>query len=216
MRRSAHSVVRQLAAISIAVSAGLLEPAPSLARIPEELVADAVDDVADMPSAEERKDVLLLLAHDPRPNVRRRVAESAGDIAREFPIQALELVRRMASDASSSVRSGAATGLYRVLETVPSIQRLEISCQWAVSESPSERAALAAALGLGARVPLADLMIEQLCSDDERSVRLEATRALAERCFEAPAVYRALAERLLTDADRRVRHSARRVLEELG
>jgi HEAT repeat protein len=208
--------LRQLAAISIAVSAGLLDPAPSLARIPEELLADAVDQVDEVVTKDDRRNLLLLLAQDPRDSVRVRVAAAAGGLAADFPNDAHELVRRLARDRSPAVRAAAAVGLCAVLEGVSAIQRLEMGCQWAVSEHLSERTAMANALGLRANVPLADLIMEQLAGDEEREVRTAAAQALVQRCYEAPVAYRALAQRLTADPERRVRRAARRVLEALG
>jgi hypothetical protein len=213
MPKSAQ-VLKQLVALSIAASCGLLNPASSLLRIPRELVEGAIAEADESLPSEERRRVLDLLSHDPRASVRARLAEVVVALWPEPRVEAQEVLRKLSHDDSASVRVAAGTALRTLVESVAPIARLELVCRWAVAEAREERAA--AALALRSRVPVfaSDLVLEQLALDAEPAVRGAAIEAIAHRFHENPELYRRLARDLSRDGDRGVQERALRVLAE--
>jgi HEAT repeat protein len=209
-----NKVLKQLVALSIAASCGLLNPASSLARIPRELVEGAIAEVEDTLPAEERRRVLDLLSHDPRASVRARVAEVVVNLWPEPRVEAQEVLRRLTRDESEEVRSAAGRAFRTLVEKVAPIARLELVCRWAVSESLEERVAAAEALRSSVPVFASDLVLEQLALDPEPAVRRAAVSAMARRFHENRDLYRRVARSLTEDEDHDVRSRAHAVLAE--
>lgn len=207
-------ILKQLVALSIAAGSGLLDPSSSLARIPREQVEGAIAEVDEQLPAEERRRVLELLAHDPRPSVRARLAEVLVTLWPEPRLGAQEVLRRLLHDESEEVRTAAGRGLWALLVNMAPIDQLELVCRWVVADSPEERLALALALRSNVRVFASDLVLEQLAFDAEIPVRRAALDAIAHRFHENPDHYRAVAKQLLHDGDGDVRARARAALEE--
>lgn len=207
-----QSILRHLAAVSIAVSGGAADVRAELSEIPVEVVSEVVDDAeSDDWHPEDRLSVLSLLAQDGRGTVRARVAEAMAALWPAAPPEAEVILRDLAHDRSANVRSGAARGLALALEHASPLERLHLVCEWTISECPAERAALAEALSSRTPVFVTDLVIEQLARDPEAGVRRAALKAAAGHFDERPELYHRVAASLVSDPDRHVRHAARRL-----
>lgn len=213
MPKSAQ-VLKQLVALSIAASCGLLNPASSLLRIPRELVEGAIAEADESLPAEERRRVLDLLSHDPRASVRARLAEVVVALWPEPRVEAQEVLRKLSHDDSAPVRAAAGGALRALVESVAPIARLELVCRWAVAAAGEER--VTAALALRSNVPVfaSDLVLEQLALDADAPVRRAAIEAIAHRFHENPELYRRLARELSRDGDRGVQTRALAALDE--
>lgn len=215
-----HTALRQraftyVAALAIAGGLGLFPAGPRLLRIPEQLMAELVDAVEERDPAwpkEDRRRVLLLLAQDPRPQIRARVAEAASALMPEWSDDANRLLYELALDPIGSVRAGVTRGLEALLAHVSPLERVEILGQWASAENVARREALAIALACPVTTMITDLVIEELSRDGNPRVRTAALRAARQHYQENPAAYAALAEARAADDDARVRRTARRLL----
>lgn len=156
--------------------------------------------------------VLQLLARDPRPAVRGLVAEALGVLPPERDAAARALLRELARDESAHVRSAAALGLARTIHRATPPERIELVCEWALSDDCRDRAAVARALAWPTPVFVTDLVVEQLARDEDSEVRALALQAALSHAHQDPATYRRLATELLTDPHEPVRHAAERVL----
>jgi hypothetical protein len=213
MPKSAQ-VLKQLVALSIAASCGLLNPASSLLRIPRELVENAMAEADESLPAEERRRLLDLLSHDPRASVRARLAEVVVALWPEPRVEAQEVVRKLSHDDSVDVRAAAGVALRSLIASVPPIARLELVCRWAVAEASPERVAAAAALRSHTPVFASDLVLEQLALDREPAVRRAALEAISARFHENPELYRRLVRELSRDEDHGVQARALSALQE--
>lgn len=210
-------VLKHLAALSVAASCGMIDPASSLLEIPADLVTDIVAETEELGwSSEDRARVLHLLTSDPRALVRARVAEAAPNLWLGSPAASERLVRELAKDRSPKVRRAAGQGLAAILERASPIERVELVCQWTVSTNALERAAVARALDSLTPVLVTDLAIEQLAADSSPEVRLCAARAAARHFEENPALYSHVARELASDLNRSVRRTARQLLDRVG
>ncbi len=207
-------VLKQLVALSIAASCGLLNPASSLLRIPRELVEGAMAEADESLPAEERRRLLDLLSHDPRVSVRARLAEVAVSLWPEPRVEAQEVLRKLSQDEAPEVRAAAGVALRSLLSSVPPIARLELVCRWAVAEASQERVAAAAALRSQVPVFASDLVLEQLALDREPLVRRAALEAITARFHENPELYRRLVRDLSRDDDHTVQARALSALQE--
>jgi hypothetical protein len=213
MPKSAQ-VLKQLVALSIAASCGLLNPASSLLRIPRELVEGAIGEADETLPAEERRRVLELLSHDPRATVRARLAEVVVRLWPEPRVESQEVLRKLAHDESATVRSAAGRALRSLIESVAPIARLELVCRWAVAEASAERVAAADALRSSVPVFASDLVLEQLALDAEPTVRRAALEAIARRFHENRDLYGRLVGDLSRDDDPGVQLRAQAALAE--
>lgn len=159
-----------------------------------------------------RQRVLSLLAMDPRPLVRARVAAAASALARDGAEDAASLLDTLARDRSPVVRAEVARAFDTLFAEATPFDRIQLVCRWALSEVRLQREVVARALSAANPVVVADLVIEQLSRDREAAVRWLALRAAAKRYAEAPATYRAIARERVIDPSRRVRRLARRLL----
>jgi hypothetical protein len=118
-------------------------------RIPERLMGELLDAVEEREPSwpkEERRRVLLLLAHDPRPQIRARVAEAASALMPDWSEDANRLLYELALDPIADVRTSASKGLEALLKHVTPIERVEVLCQWAAAGEVARREALGLAL----------------------------------------------------------------------
>ena len=211
-----QGVLKYLAAVAVAFTTGLVDPAPSLLELPAELLGEVVEEVEDdewQPAS--RKLLLTLLAHDPRPFVRGHVAERADILWDDDPVETEILLGVLARDSSPQVRTAAGRGLERILERGSPLDRVMLVAKWTTSDAPSERAAIAAALRGPTPVLIEDLAIDQLARDPTHAVRRLAVEAAARHHPENPDAYARVIARLASDPVRSVRKRARHVLEEL-
>jgi HEAT repeat protein len=213
MPKSAQ-VRKQLVALSIAASCGLLNPASSLLRIPRELVECAIAEADESLPAEERRRLLDLLSHDPRVSVRARLVEAVVGLWPEPRVEVQEVLRKLSRDESPDVRAAAGVALRSLVESVPPIARLELVCRWAVAEATPERVAAAVALRSHVPVLASDLVLEQLALDRDATVRQAALDAITTRLHENPELYRRLVRDLSRDDDRGVQARALSALRE--
>jgi HEAT repeat protein len=91
---------------------------------------------------------------------------------------------------------------------VGGLERAEVIAEWATSESPVERLAIARALGAAAPAIGVHSAIELLARDAEPDVRLAAAEAAWLRRIEDPERMTAVLRRLLDDPDPAVRARA--------
>jgi len=92
-------ILRYLAAVAIAVSAGDVDPAPRLEQVPENVLADVVGEL-DGPDVEEqdRWRMLALLSGDIRPAVHKRVARAVNHLLDHgTPFERVEMVAEWAT-----------------------------------------------------------------------------------------------------------------------
>jgi hypothetical protein len=203
----------RIAASSIALGASGSAAAAELAKLPEDLLSDVIEEVEAGPAADgERQRVLRWIASDARPFVRAHAATAAGALWPEQREQTLELLRDLACDRSEVVRTAAAAGLARLVRRASPVERIQVVCEWAVSDQPSLRAAIARALVSPTPAFVTDLAIESLAGDADPEVRALALTAAAAHFEEAPQHYRGVAEKLANDEARAVRRVARAIL----
>jgi hypothetical protein len=211
-----QGVLKRLASIGIAASCGLVDPKAALAELPANLVIESVesaDDDRTRWAPEDLGALLRLVSHDPRVQVRERVAELTGSLwLAVAPGTAHQVLSALSSDASARVRAAAGRGLMLVLERAAPADRIELISAWATDDDPHRRAAVAHALSVPLPMFITDLAIEQLANDTEAEVRNAAMAAAEAHFHEAPTVYAAIAQAHTDDEDARVRHAARRLL----
>lgn len=199
--------LKKIAATSLVVASGSATSAISYETL------EALIDEADRAACAngDCSSVLRVLSRDSRAAVRAVVAEAAGMLAPEQLDAGIALLRDLARDESSHVRSAAALGLSRTLERAAPSRRIEIVCEWALASSVRERAALAQALAAPTPVFVTDLVVEQLAADSDPAVRALALEAAAAHFHQAPGTYRRLAVEHLADRE----HAVRRAAEDL-
>jgi hypothetical protein len=216
-----QSVLKRLASIWVASCCGFADPAAALAQVPADLVIDSVEDASadDADHTPWHPDdlgaLLQLVRHDPRVQVRERVAELAGS----FPYRtatavdtAQQVLSALCADPSSRVRAAAGRGLARLLEASTPVERIELISTWATSGDHHHRAAIARALSASTPMFVTDLAIEQLANDRATEVRGAALEAAAAHFDDAPSVYARIAQAHSDDPDAGVRYAARRLL----
>ncbi len=207
---------RHLGAISMLAATGAVAPAVALADIPDDILSDATADGLDEIdcSDEDRLALLRLLASDARPQIRAGAADGMTRLGKVDPAQVEALLLQLAQDDWSEVRLASALALASHLSAVSPLGQLEVVAGWATDDHPGPREALAHALSSSRPVFLADMALEVLAADRQPEVRRAAVQAIRNRVAEAPASYRRILEARSHDADRRVRHAARRGLVE--
>jgi hypothetical protein len=216
-----QSVLKRLASIWVASCCGLADPAAALAQVPADLVIDSVEDASsdDVDRSPWHPDdlgaLLQLVSHDPRVQVRERVAELAGSFPHRTAtavVTAQVVLSELSCDPSSRVRVAAGRGLSRLLEAAAPVERIELISAWATSTDAHRRAAIARALSSATPMFVTDLAIEQLSGDAAAEVRIAALEAAAAHFDEAPSIYARIAQARSDDADPGVRYAARRLL----
>jgi len=211
----AQGILKYLATLAVTVSSGLADPAPSLLRVPADVIAEVVDGEEDRHwQAADRKRLLQLLAHDPRESVRSLVAKQAATLWADAPEDALELVRSLSHDGALRVRFSAAAALEQVLAQAPPLEAMGLVAEWVTSAAEAERAAVAFALRGAPATTLTDLAVEVLAADRSDVVRRFAIEAAAARFTESPVVYAQVLSRLTLDPQVAIRFRARQVLEQ--
>jgi hypothetical protein len=208
---------KYVAALAVAGGMGLFLPGPRLLRIPERLMGELLDAVEEREPSwpkEDRRRVLLLLAQDPRPQIRSRVAEAASALMPDWSEDANRLLFELALDPIAEVRTSASRGLEALLKHVTPIERVEVLCQWAAAAEVARREALGLAMCAPITTLITDLVIEELSRDVNPRVRLAALRAAQHHYPENPAAYAAIAQDRADDEDARVRRAAKKLLVE--
>ncbi len=203
-------VLKRLATIATGAALCALDPAPSLAEIPGDLVSDVVEEAASPEWGQvEKTSLLKLLVQDGRASVRSSVGEVVDALCPEDASE--EILRTLAVDPSLQVRLGAARALARVLARAKPMLRLEISVEWALAVDSRHRLALARALHSAPRALATDWILAHLGRDEEALVRAAALGA-ATHLPGAPSD--ALIATMLHDEDARVRARARKAYRE--
>jgi HEAT repeat protein len=203
----------RLLSVAVAWLCGTVDPAAALAGLPPELVLDAIDDSDALNAAlHDRVSLLQLASHDPRVRVRSQVAASLEKLPSEAGFATEALIGALAADPAERVRVAAGRALAGLLSQSTPVERVEVLSRWVLSERPTDRAAIARALGARVPVLLCDVAIEQLAADTAREVRAAAMEAAAARFDELPATYLKLARAAAADGDGRVREIAMRIL----
>jgi HEAT repeats len=201
-----HAVAR-MTALSLVLTAGTASAA-SLRNLPTEVLCELIDD-AEVEAGPERARLLSVLTADDRASVRAQVAEAMGSLWPGPVTGATDELRRLARDTSDHVRVSAAVGLARAIERASAPERIDLVCTWALSPDTDERLALARALTWSTPVFVADLVLEQLASDESTAVRAAALAAVAKHFHENSTVYASIVGRCLDDADANVQRLAR-------
>ncbi len=208
-----QGILKYLAGVALAFTAGSVDPAPELLRVPASLVGDIVEEVEEADwQPEARQRMLQLLTHDPRPMVRVRVSEAVSAIWTEAPNDASEMLRNLANDESGLVRAAAAATLADILARASLLDRVALVAEWTISEEATERRTLARALCAPTPVLIGDLAIDQLARDSEPTVRRWAMLAATRHFRDNPALYATVARGRLADPDLEVRSAAQRLL----
>ena len=132
-----------------------------------------------------------------------------GSLWPEPNVGATDELRRLARDSSDNVRVSAAVGLARAIERATAPERIDLVCTWALSPETEERLALARALTWSTPVFVADLVLEQLASDDSTAVLAAALAAVAKHFHEDSAAYASIVGRCIEDPDPNVQRLAR-------
>ena len=203
----------RLLSVAVAWVCGTVDPAAALAELPPELVLEAIDDPdARNEALHDRVSILHLASHDPRVRVRSQVAASLQELPTEAGFATEVLIGVLARDPAERVRVAAGRAMASLLARSKPVERVEILSRWALSERPTDRAAIARALAERVPVLLSDVAIEQLAADPVREVRAAALEAAAARFDEQPAAYVKLARVAAIDDDGRVRDIAQRIL----
>jgi hypothetical protein len=213
--RARSKAIQGLLAGTLALFSSLPE-ADAIAGAPDPWGDDGVDDREGERGADDLQHHLTLLARlaqSPSSAVRVHVAEAAGALLGRERVGGLELLWRLSQDATAEVRAAAARGLADWIEHAAGPQRAAVESDWATSRSADARVALALALGNTTADWLTDLALGELAGDADPRVRRAALEAAREQLATSPGTYVALAAEHVADPDRRVRKSARHVLQ---
>lgn len=212
----AQSILKYLAVVALGSSTNMADPGSSLLEVPADVLGEVVDGVDEGGwQTSDRRRVLELLAQDPRPAVRVRVARKAGALGDAAGTDAAQLLRVLARDDSLDVRAAAVAGLGRLLERLSPLDRIGVVAEWTMSDVVEERATIAAALRAQTPVFVTELAIEQLAADSSDTVRRFAVEAAARHLEEDRRAYARVLAQLAADPAGPVRSTALRVLERL-
>jgi HEAT repeat protein len=186
----------------------------ALSDVPVDVLEEAVERASELDQRSLRRQLLTTLARDERPAVRRRVAQALGRI--RGPVDGLwatDLLLTLSADTDWKVRNAAAQGVAERFAALRSEARFQRAQELAQSQKVDHRTCLAQALQRLAPEPEDMLLLEQLCADDNASVRREATRALGARFNAAPKKFGWLLTEMLDDPDKKVAQLARRIAQ---
>lgn len=210
-----QGVLKRLASIWVASCCGVVDPSAALAQVPADLVIDSMEEDTDCSPwhPEDLGALLQLVSHDPRVQVRTRVAELAGERWHDLPLPvANEALIALAGDPSARVRAAVGRGLAQLIARSAPADRIELVSAWSTSDEPQRRAAIARALCAPTPMFVTDLAIEQLAADPVADVRAAALDAAAAHFEQAPRLYAEIAQARSEDPDPGVRYAARRLL----
>jgi HEAT repeat protein len=183
-----QALLKRLLAVAVVAGCGAMGWASHLLEIP----AQVIEELVSGPLDPRDEPLLRLLARDPRPSVRRAVADAAPAIG------ATRVLRDLTSDPAPPVRETAASALARIVQGDP--DRLRIVESYAASPRPGERYAAARVLA-GSKD---QAILAHLVRDPDPAVRRAALEAGPPR--------EAIIDAAAYDPDRRVRRLARRML----
>ena len=215
-----QKLLSYLAALGLFISSGQATAVPAyLEEIPDDLLSDLVDDLdADELQDADRVKLALVLAEDPRSQVRKLSAQLAQDV-RDPAIrpQALELIQKLAKDHCSSVRADAVYALATQIETMGALEANSLICNWATADITTHRMAMASALSIIERQPAGsemcmELALEHLATDRNWRVRAAAAKASVARKDDNPDFYALLLAQLQQDQARSVRRIVKKGL----
>jgi len=210
MRPLRQAALRHLAALALGRTGQVDAARMQLSDIPAHFVEELLEELDRggwRPA--DRLRLCALLASDPRPRVRRRVAESLGGTG--FSLASTQrLIEALVSDRCNSVRAAAADTLATLLREADELDQADLAWSWATSARRPLRLAIARALSMPFALPAADLVIELLASDRSPEVCAAAARAAEVRFDESPDVLGAVLEGLVAHPSRAVRRAARR------
>lgn len=213
MAKVRPQAMARMTALSFLLSAGSAGAA-SLRDLPTEVLCELIDDAeAADPGQPERTRIFSVLTADERPAVRAQVAEAMGSLWPGPGVGATDELRRLARDTSDNVRVSAAVGLARAIERASAPERIDLVCTWALSAHIDERLALARALTWSTPVFVADLVLEQLATDESAAVRAAALVAVAKHFHENSSAYADIVGRCLDDTDVNVQRLARALMQ---
>lgn len=206
-----QGLLKRLAGLSLERATG--EPcAAELLRLPQSLLEEVIGELERGGWAlADRRPLMELLAEDPRPAVKRRLAQA---LARPWPSAppgwVEPLLARLSVGAHGATRVITARSLSRYLAAVPPETRTEVLLRWATAASQASRATLARALCWRFPARLAPTVLGRLALDPEPAVRGLALVAACCRYHEWPEAYAALLKRLSVDRHPAVRRASRR------
>jgi hypothetical protein len=213
MAKANARTAMRMTALSLVLTAGTAG-ATSLSELPTEVLCELIDDAErTAQSRPQMARVLSLLLDDKREAVRAQVAQAMGSLWPQPMGDAAGELRRLSRDESDSVRVSAAVGLARAIERATAPERIDLVCTWALSDNPDERLALARALTWSTPVFVADLVLEQLASDQTPAVRAAALAAVAKHFHENSTTYSQIVMQCAGDPDPNVQKLARALLK---
>lgn len=214
-----QTLVSYLAGVAISISAGNVEAEQiELQQLPAGVVEDAIAEVAKNDwKAHEKKAVLSIAAKDKRPTVRRSACQQLMQLRNQFEWnEVAPLLEQLAADKESLVRTEVGRALSYKLKDASYFDRFWIVSDWAHADSPWKRLAIAHALAQNVDSAGINDIATHLAADPNANVRLAAVNIAASRLHKDPTHHQNLLQLLSDDPNRRVRRTARRVLDVLN
>ncbi len=178
---SFRALVEKLAVLAVGLSPDkAMAISDSLAVVPEPVLESALDgEPAGLAEREQRLLVLQLMRLDPRPGLRRAVADTCGGCA-DAPWEAAPLLAELAQDAEPEVRGAAARAMASLLQHAAPADRTALLDTWASHPQPGVRLALVQALACAPETVGLRTALDLLAEDPVREIR-SAVATLAMR-----------------------------------
>jgi hypothetical protein len=205
-----------LASAAISISTSNVNAAQfDMEEIPINLLNNVLDEVTETEGElEDKMAVLAMAANDKRTSVRLRVCERIAAMSKQVTWDKIEpLLVKLTHDKATSVRNESAYSMACALGESEIITRTLVTNEWALSEKVPQRVAIANILSQELNCLGVSAITTQLASDSNSEVRLAVVNLAASRIKENPNHYKQILHGLSTDANRRVRHTARRVIQ---
>ncbi len=169
---SFRALVERLAVLAVGLSPDkAIVISDSLAKVPEPVLESALDgEPKGVAEREQRLLVLQLMRLDPRPGLRRAVADTCAGCA-ESPWEAAPLLSELAQDADSEVRGAAARAMASLLQHAAHADRTALLETWATHREPAVRLALVEGLACAPETVGLRTALDLLAEDPVAEVR---------------------------------------------
>ena len=181
--------------------------------VPEDVRGDIGDEVSsDASTVDEKIAGVSVLFDDKHPENRGRIPVLLSAQESAIPWDTFEVVlATLAEDAVPAIRDIGIRTLTEALLDAGGITRTRVASEWALSDSPAKRIAIAGALSHDFYCLGADVVAEHLSADPDPEVRAAVIQIAAARMREDPAHYGNLLETLSSDPVPSVRSAARNI-----
>ena len=209
-----RALLRNLLLIGLLSGSAGADPSTDLLAVSEQGLVDLIEDV-DLGALDDsrRRRLVLVLAQDPRPAVRERLARNLPELQPWAPDQARRALASLSADPAPEVRAAAVHAQAEWLERADGPERLLSLVRWGLDPDHRVRQSLARALADMPPTPLpgVELVLERLATDRSWGVRHAALDAALRQLENDRAACASIAAALATDDDPRLRLGAARL-----